>query len=97
MDKWLPDVSPDDRAVAVAARALAGRLDAVRRHLKRAAAGAGTEDIHQLRVWARRADAALRLYADLLPPKRLKWFRKWLRRSAGRPAGSATATSSSDS
>src|SRR3954465_3043378 len=87
MIKWLPDVSPDDRAVDVAARALAGRLDAVRRYLKRAAAGAGTEDIHQLRGWARRADAALRLYAALLPPKRLKWFRRWLkrlRRAAGR-------------
>jgi len=87
MVKWLPDVSPDDPAVDVAARALAGRLDAVRRYLKRAAAGAGTEDVHQLRVWARRADAALTLYADLLPPKRLRWFRKWLRRlrrAAGR-------------
>jgi CHAD domain-containing protein len=87
MIKWLPDVFPNDRAVDVAARALAGRLGAVRRYLKRAAAGAGTEDIHQLRVWARRADAALRLYADFLSPKRLKWFRKWLkrlRRAAGR-------------
>ena len=44
---------------------------------------AGAEDTHQLRVWARRADAALRLYADLLPPKRLRWFRKWLERSRG--------------
>src|SRR6476646_8532702 len=87
MIKWLPDVSADDRAVDVAARALAGRLDAVRRYLKRAARTAGPEDVHQLRVWARRADAALGLYAHLLPPRRVRWFRKWLnrlRRAAGR-------------
>lgn len=87
MNKWQLDVSPDDRAVDVAARALADRLDAVRRYLKRAANVAAVEDIHQLRVWARRSDAALALYADLLPKKRLQWFRKWvkrLRRAAGR-------------
>src|SRR4051812_15089072 len=87
MPKWLPDVSPDDRAVDVAARALAGRLDAVRRYLKRAARSAEPGDVHQLRVWARRADAALALYADLLPPRRVKWLVKWLkrlRRAAGR-------------
>lgn len=87
MIKWLPDVSADDRVVDVAARALAGRLDAVRRYLKRAARTAGPEDVHQLRVWARRADAALGLYAHLLPPRRVRWFRKWLnrlRRAAGR-------------
>ena len=87
MLKWLPDVSPDDRAVDVAARALAGRLDAVRRYLRRSARAAEAEDVHQLRVWARRADAALRLYADLLPRRRAKWFRRWLkrlRRAAGR-------------
>lgn len=87
MPKWLPDVSPDDRAADVAARALAGRLDAVRRYLKRVTRSAGPEDAHQLRVWARRADAALRLYADLLPAKDVRWFGKWLKRlrkAAGR-------------
>jgi CHAD domain-containing protein len=80
MIKWLPDVSPDDRSVDVAGRALAGRLDAVRKYLKRAAKGHGPEDVHQLRVWARRSDAALNLYADLLPGTHLRWFRKWLKR-----------------
>jgi CHAD domain-containing protein len=87
MPKWLPDVSPDDRTADVAARALANRLDAVRRYLKRVARTAGAEDAHQLRVCARRAGAALRLYADLLPPRDVRWFRKWLKRlrkAAGR-------------
>ena len=87
MVKWLPDVAPDDRAVDVAARALGARLDAVRRYLKRAAATGNPEDVHQLRVWSRRADAALDLFADLVPRRHLKWFRRWmrrLRRAAGR-------------
>ena len=87
MTKWLPNVSPDDRAVDVAARALATRLDAVRQYLKRVAIVAATADIHQLRVWSRRADATLSLYGDLIPRRRLQWFRKWmrrLRRAAGR-------------
>jgi CHAD domain-containing protein len=86
MPKWLPDISPDDLAVDVAARALAARLDLVRRYLKRTAKTMNVEDVHQLRVTARRADAALSLYADLLPRKQLKWLRKWmtrLRRAAG--------------
>jgi CHAD domain-containing protein len=80
MLKWLPDASPDDRTVDVAFRALTGRLVAVRRYLKRAAKGKGPEDVHQLRVWARRSDAALNLYADLLPRKHLRWMSKWLKR-----------------
>lgn len=87
MAKWLTDISADDRAVDAAARSLADRLDMVRRYLKQAANAAAAEDIHQLRVWARRADAALALYADLIPSKHLPWFRKWvrrLRRGAGR-------------
>jgi CHAD domain-containing protein len=87
MGKWLLDVSPDARAADVAARALADRLDAVRRYLQRAANGAAVEDVHQLRVWTRRSEAALALYADLVPRKHLRWFRKWVkrvRRAAGR-------------
>src|SRR5436305_640609 len=87
MVKWLPDVSPADRAVDVAARALGARLEAVRRYLKRAAGTGEPEDFHQLRVWSRRADAALDLFGDLLPARRVRWFRRWmrrLRRAAGR-------------
>ena len=81
MDKWFPDVTPEDRVIDVAARAVADRLDAVRRYLKRCAKAGGEKDIHQLRVWSRRADAALALYADLLPSKQFQWFRTWLKRS----------------
>ncbi len=87
MPKWLANTAPDDRAADVAARALDDRLDTVRRYLKRTAKTMAAEDVHQLRVSARRADAALSLYADLLPRKHVKWFRRWvrrLRRAAGR-------------
>jgi CHAD domain-containing protein len=87
MAKWIPDVSPTDRAVDVAARSLGTRLDAVRRYLKRSVKRPDEqENVHQLRVWTRRSDAAVRLYADLLPKKRTRWIRrtlKQLRRAAG--------------
>mgnify|MGYP000597032381 CR=1 FL=1 len=82
MSKWLPDVSPTDRAVEVAARSIAVRLDQVRRYLKRSVKRPGVaENVHQLRVWTRRADAALSLYEDLLPPKRLTRMRRMLKRA----------------
>src|SRR5262249_4798002 len=87
MPKWLPDVSPDDRTADVAARALSGRLKSVRQYLKRVVKSADAEDAHQLRGSAPRADAALRLYADLLSPKDVRWFSKSLKRlrkAAGR-------------
>ena len=88
MSKWLTDVSPTDRAADVAARSIAFRLDQVRLFLKRSVKRPGvSENVHQLRVWSRRADAALSLYEDLLPPKRLAWMRitlKRVRRAAGR-------------
>src|SRR5688572_10302173 len=81
MIKWLPDIAPTDRAVEVAARSLATRLDAVRRYLKWSVERpAEPEQIHQLRVWTRRADAALELYADLLPRRGVRKLRKRLRR-----------------
>src|SRR4051812_29375965 len=88
MSKWLTDVSPADRAVDVAARSITNRLEQVRRYLKRSVKRPGVaENVHQLRVWSRRADAALSIYEDLLPPKRLARRRQMLkrmRRTAGR-------------
>ncbi|HKB04244.1 MAG TPA: CHAD domain-containing protein [Gemmataceae bacterium] len=88
MIKWLPDVGPGDRAVDVAARSLQTRLDAVRRYLKWSVERKDEpEHVHQLRVWTRRADAALTLYADLLPKRCVRRLRKRLRkirRVAGR-------------
>ncbi|HKB06452.1 MAG TPA: CHAD domain-containing protein [Gemmataceae bacterium] len=89
MNKWVPDVGPSDRTTDVAARALRSRLEAVRHYLRRAVEDPDQpENVHQLRVWTRRADAALALYADLLPSRPMKWLRKWVRRLR-RAAGAA--------
>jgi len=88
MIKWLSDVGPADRAVDVAARSLRSRLEAVRAYFRRAVKDPDEpENFHQLRVWTRRTESALSLYADLLPPRKLKQLRKTLRqvrRAAGR-------------
>jgi CHAD domain-containing protein len=88
MIKWLPDVGPADRAVDVAARSLRSRLEAVRAYFRRSVKDPDEpENFHQLRVWTRRSESALSLYADLLPPRRLKRIQKTLRqirRTAGR-------------
>jgi CHAD domain-containing protein len=81
-EKWVEGVSPDDRTGAVAARTLQSRLGVVLRLLP-LAAGRAAEDVeyvHQLRVWTRRATAALNLYAELIPRHRLLWMKKQLKR-----------------
>jgi len=80
-DKWAPQVPPDASIAKVAVGALNGRLDAVLNYLPRAALRPqeDAEYVHQLRVWTRRAVAALRLYEDLIPKRQLAWFRKVLR------------------
>jgi CHAD domain-containing protein len=88
MNKWQSGVSPTDRAVDVAARSLADRLKAVRRFLRRSVKRPDEpENVHQLRVWSRRSEAALTLYADLLPRRLFKRIRRMVRkarRAAGR-------------
>jgi CHAD domain-containing protein len=88
MTKWLTGVSPYDRAVYVAARSLESRLDAVRRYLRRSVKKPNNpENVHQLRVWSRRAEAALSLYADLIPARKSERMHRILRkalRAAGR-------------
>ncbi|MGE5192531.1 MAG: CHAD domain-containing protein, partial [Deltaproteobacteria bacterium] len=82
LDKWIPGVSPDDRLIEVARRSLQARLGAVQHFLPLAAA-TGTEElenIHHLRVWTRRAAAAVKMYAPLLPRRRLAWMEKQLKR-----------------
>jgi CHAD domain-containing protein len=82
--KWLTDVSPQAPVEAAARAALAPRLSAVRKLLKAAAQTASdpednVEAVHQLRIWTRRAGAALRLFDEVLPPKQARWFRRRLR------------------
>lgn len=81
-EKWVEGIAPEERVGEVASRTLQGRLGAVLHYLPLAAekADEDLEHVHQLRVWARRATAALRLYQDLLPRRRLCWMRKQLKR-----------------
>lgn len=79
-DKWFRDADPADRPEDVAASTLQDRLGAVLVLLPLAATRASTdvEHVHQLRVWTRRASAALKLYHELLPRRRSAWMKKQL-------------------
>ena len=87
--KWVKARS-GERTIDVAVRTLRGRLKAVLHYLPLAAKKAeeDTEYVHKLRVWTRRASAALQLYVDLLPRRRLQWLKKQLKRIR-RAAGEA--------
>src|SRR5581483_3016666 len=86
-EKWLTSATPDAPADSVARMALAERLVAVRHFLEHALDGADeAEEIHQLRVWTRRASAALKLFDPALPgahARRMKKVLRKLRRTAG--------------
>jgi CHAD domain-containing protein len=80
--KWIEEVSADDRPSEVAVRTLQNRLGAVLL-LMPLAAEKGEEDsdsIHELRVWTRRATAALNLYEEMMPRRRFSWMKKQLKR-----------------
>jgi CHAD domain-containing protein len=82
IDHRIRDVSPRDDTSDVAKRTLAVWLGAVQHYLPLAAdrAAEDIEHVHHLRVWTRRAGAALELYADLLPKRRTAWMSKQLKR-----------------
>ncbi len=85
--KWI-DSRPDDSTQVVARRALRARLERMWYYLERAACEpqSETEDVHQLRVFARRTAAALEIFAELLPARHGRWMRKKLkhvRKAAG--------------
>src|ERR1051326_1289302 len=80
-DKWASDVSTGASIAKVAISTLNGRLDAVLHYLPLAALQPDDpENVHQLRVWTRRATAALRLYEHLVPKRQFAWLQKALRR-----------------
>src|SRR5262245_24344658 len=85
--KWLIDVAPGAPVDQVARKALTTRLRAVAWYLDAAIGGEDeSEAIHQLRIWTRRADAALRLFAPALPDRtarRLRRLLRTIRRKAG--------------
>jgi CHAD domain-containing protein len=79
--KWV-EASPDEAVVEVAVRSLQSRMDPVLQFLPLAAKRPeeDVEYVHRVRVWSRRAVAALDLYRDLLPKRRQKWMKQQLNR-----------------
>lgn len=79
--KWA-EATPEEPLRAVAIRSLNARLQAVRDYLGKAAneADKDVEYVHQMRVWSRRAHAALQLYGPLMPEWRTQRLAKQLGR-----------------
>jgi len=77
--KWI-DASPDEMISKVAVRSLRSRIEPVRDYLVLAAeeSGKDTEYVHQVRVWSRRAVAAINIYRNLLPKRRRRWMKDQL-------------------
>jgi len=85
--KWIESQS-DDAVDKVARRALASRIERMGHYLELSVREpqSETENVHQLRVFARRTGAALHLFEPWLPPRRGKWMSKkvkHVRRAAG--------------
>jgi CHAD domain-containing protein len=68
LSKWIRLKSPREKVYRVAARMLRSRLEAIAHYLPLAArkSAENIEYVHQLRVWTRRADAALDLCETLI-------------------------------
>jgi CHAD domain-containing protein len=88
--KWISGLEAETPLVQAARHVLAVRLAVVGERLPQALheADRDPEHVHQLRVGTRRADAALRIFADCLPRKTYKSARRRLRRLR-RAAGAA--------
>lgn len=86
--KWIPGLHPVMPVGDAARVVLASRFETVRYYLPSAVEKPyeDTEYVHQLRVGTRRAAAALRVFGDCLPKKRLKaagGYLRLIRRAAG--------------
>lgn len=79
-EKWLTDLGPATALPRAARRALTVRLGDAASALDAIGRAPRPEAVHALRVATRRADAALRIFGDLLPRRRGAWIRKALRR-----------------
>jgi len=79
--KWI-SAEGDEPVTEVAIRSLNSRLKPVQQFLPSAAleSEADVEHVHQLRVWTRRADAAIEMYRELLPEWRAAWIEEQLGR-----------------
>ena len=89
-DKWLTGLEPEDPIGRAAQSAVENRLDFFWHCLKQAGQDENpdAEKVHQARVSARRAMAALETFAALLPKKRGAWMQKQVKR-VRRAAGGA--------
>ena len=77
-NRFVP-ATPNESVRRVARRAVSGRLEMVRLLLPCAARRhADPEDVHQLRVWARRSVAAIDMFRPVLAPKQAKRLRRRL-------------------
>ena len=80
-DKWLAEIEPDEPVHRVGRKAIRLRLAAVVHFLEAARDKSDrAEAIHQLRIWTRRAAAALRLFEPIVPGAAGKKMKKRLRR-----------------
>lgn len=79
--KWI-NAKGDEPVTEVAVRTLKTRLEMVQQYLAKAAIKYEDDDeyVHQLRVWSRRADAAIEMYRELMPEWRVAWIQKQLMR-----------------
>jgi CHAD domain-containing protein len=80
--KWIDGTTPEQPVTEAARLAVRLRLKLVEYYLPLAAwqADEDPEYVHQLRVATRRATAALGIFADLLPQRRLKQLKRKLHR-----------------
>ena len=83
--KWLANVEADQPVSEVAHQAIELRLKVVKHYLRLASQKAqkNVEYVHQTRVSTRRAQSALRIFADVVPQRRKQWFDKHLKRWRG--------------
>lgn len=81
-DKWLAGLAPADPIGRAAQIAIENRLEFLWHCLKQAGQleNPAAEEVHQARVSARRATAALETFVALVPKKRGAWMQKQIKR-----------------
>lgn len=80
-NKWI-ESRPDDAPRRVARRAIKSRLTRMWRYLVESVEQpmSEAENVHQLRVFSRRAAAALEIFEECLPRRRGRWMQKQVKR-----------------